>query len=102
MTDPIADMLARIRNATQSRHPRVDMRHLLGPVLRPVDVNAIAARCRDDRAPEHEVVERAQCVRAVAEAAADDRRRGSVHRVREPGQPAAGERARTPWRLARA
>ena len=25
MTDPIADMLARIRNATQSRHPRVDM-----------------------------------------------------------------------------
>ena len=25
MTDPIADMLARIRNATQSRHSRVDM-----------------------------------------------------------------------------
>jgi small subunit ribosomal protein S8 len=25
MTDPIADMLSRIRNATQSRHPRVDM-----------------------------------------------------------------------------
>ena len=25
MTDPIADMLARIRNATQSRHTRVDM-----------------------------------------------------------------------------
>src|ERR1044072_1317470 len=25
MTDPIADMLARIRNATQSRHPRVEM-----------------------------------------------------------------------------
>ena len=25
MTDPIADMLARIRNATESRHPRVDM-----------------------------------------------------------------------------
>src|SRR5262245_34826017 len=25
MTDPIADMLPRIRNATQSRHPRVDM-----------------------------------------------------------------------------
>jgi small subunit ribosomal protein S8 len=25
MTDPIADMLARVRNATQSRHPRVDM-----------------------------------------------------------------------------
>ena len=25
MTDPIADMLARLRNATQSRHPRVDM-----------------------------------------------------------------------------
>jgi small subunit ribosomal protein S8 len=25
MTDPIADMLTRIRNATQSRHPRVDM-----------------------------------------------------------------------------
>ena len=25
MTDPIADMLARIRNATQARHPRVDM-----------------------------------------------------------------------------
>jgi small subunit ribosomal protein S8 len=25
MTDPIADMLSRIRNATQSRHPRVDV-----------------------------------------------------------------------------
>jgi small subunit ribosomal protein S8 len=25
MTDPIADMLARIRNATTARHPRVDM-----------------------------------------------------------------------------
>ena len=25
MTDPIADMLARLRNATQSRHPRVEM-----------------------------------------------------------------------------
>ena len=25
MTDPIADMLARIRNATQSRHPKVEM-----------------------------------------------------------------------------
>lgn len=25
MTDPIADMLSRIRNATQSRHTRVDM-----------------------------------------------------------------------------
>jgi small subunit ribosomal protein S8 len=25
MTDPIADMLARIRNATESRHSRVDM-----------------------------------------------------------------------------
>ena len=25
MTDPIADMLARIRNATQARHSRVDM-----------------------------------------------------------------------------
>ena len=25
MTDPIADMLTRIRNATQSRHPRVEM-----------------------------------------------------------------------------
>jgi len=25
MTDPIADMLSRIRNATQSRHPRVEM-----------------------------------------------------------------------------
>src|SRR5258708_37752819 len=25
MTDPIADMLARIRNATHARHPRVDM-----------------------------------------------------------------------------
>jgi small subunit ribosomal protein S8 len=25
MTDPIADMLARIRNATEARHPRVDM-----------------------------------------------------------------------------
>jgi small subunit ribosomal protein S8 len=25
MTDPIADMLSRIRNATQSRHARVDM-----------------------------------------------------------------------------
>jgi small subunit ribosomal protein S8 len=25
MTDPIADMLTRIRNAVQSRHPRVDM-----------------------------------------------------------------------------
>ena len=25
MTDPIADMLARIRNATAARHPRVDM-----------------------------------------------------------------------------
>lgn len=25
MTDPIADMLARIRNATLARHPRVDM-----------------------------------------------------------------------------
>src|SRR3954471_17607930 len=25
MTDPIADMLTRIRNATESRHPRVDM-----------------------------------------------------------------------------
>src|SRR6516225_1168541 len=25
MTDPIADMLARLRNATQARHPRVEM-----------------------------------------------------------------------------
>jgi small subunit ribosomal protein S8 len=25
MTDPIADMLSRLRNATQSRHPRVEM-----------------------------------------------------------------------------
>ena len=25
MTDPISDMLARIRNATSARHPRVDM-----------------------------------------------------------------------------
>ena len=25
MTDPIADMLSRIRNATLARHPRVDM-----------------------------------------------------------------------------
>lgn len=25
MTDPISDMLARLRNATQSRHPRVEM-----------------------------------------------------------------------------
>jgi small subunit ribosomal protein S8 len=25
MTDPIADMLSRVRNATESRHPRVDV-----------------------------------------------------------------------------
>lgn len=27
MTDPIADMLTRIRNAVRSRHPRLDMPH---------------------------------------------------------------------------
>ena len=27
MTDPIADMLTRIRNAVGSRHPRLDMPH---------------------------------------------------------------------------
>ena len=91
MTDPIADMLTRIRNAVHARHPRVDMpasrfkaeiaQHPRAGGLHP----GLQASSKRRRRP----TPQAPCIRIVAEIrpARRERHRRASQRVSRPGPP---------------